>query len=339
MADSKWQRRLLESRLAGNKPTIAIIQNPIGIAGGQIQNTLNKVVTGEVLEGTGLEGLTFGSGTLKASRYWRYRLLTKPDNGMEKAPYNPRPSIIPESQPIDIDQHTTKPADLSLTESRSAEAEKILARRTSKSFVPAGRDYTALKFKALEQLPREHQNNIFIVNENVSPYISLMLQNRPGQLEINPQGTWASVQSMGRNNPFMMYTGGEDTVSFEVSWYASDKEHRDEVIMKCKLLESWCKANGYMASPPVLKLIWGSSGLFNDCFFILESAPYRLTNFQDRAKDDKGNILDLKLYPNCATQQLTFKRVSMTNTIYEDIIPHDELPYDRLRGVKGIIMD
>jgi len=335
MADSKWQRRLLESRRAGNKTTIEIIQNPLGIAGGQVQNTLNKIVTGEILESTPLEGLDLGSGTLKTSRYWRYRLLTKPDNGMEKASYSPRPGIMGDGNlPVSIDEHTTRPADLSLAEYRSVDMRKIISRRTSKNFVPVGRDYTALKFKALEQLPKEHQNNIFIVNENVSPYISLMLQNRPQQLEVNPHGTWASVQSMGRNNPFMMYTGGEDTVSFEISWYASDKDRRDEVIMKCKLLESWCKANGYIASPPVLKLIWGNSGLFDNCFFILESAPYRLTNFQDRTRDSEGKLVDLKLYPNCATQQLTFKRVSTDNTTYEDIVPSE-----KLKGINGIITD
>ena len=338
MENSTWQRLLLQSKRATNKSTINKIQNPIGIAGGVVQNALNTIVTGEVLNNTGLDGLTLAAGTLKYTRYWRYRLLLKGDNGMEKSSYNPRPSISPLGRAYlneSDNLHTTRAEDLSPNEKVSSDVDKIKARRSSKSFVPAGRDYAAKKFKALESMPNERLNDIFIINDNVAPYISLKLQNRPDSIDINPHGTWAAVQSMGRNNPFMMYTGGEDTVSFEISWYASDNKHRDEVLMKCKLLESWCKADGYNAAPPVLRIKWGSSGLFDNCYFILESALYRLTHFQDKVKSN-GTIQDLHLYPNCATQQLTFKRVSMTNTVYEDIIPYNDVPYDRLRGINGV---
>lgn len=353
MADSNWQRLLLQSKRAFNKPAINIIQNPIGIAGGVVSNALNQITTGEILENSGLEGLTFEAGTLKYSRYWRYRLLLKADNGMEKSGYNPRLqglgnlglSSLERANLNDQDHiHTTRAGDLSPAERRSADLVKIQARRNQREEADIiWKDYTAEKYKALERESKGPYNEVFIINDNVSPYIALKLQNRPPTIEINPHGTWASIQSMGRNNPFMMYTGGEDTLSFEVSWFANDRDHREEVLLKCRLLESWCKADGYMAAPPVLKIKWGTADIFKNCLFILESAPYKLTNFQDRYRryipsDGQSRrpsyLVDGRLYPSCATQQLTFKKVSMTNTVYEDIVPAEDL-----NGINGISFD
>lgn len=167
------------------------------------------------------------------------------------------------------------------------------------------------------------KNDIVIANLNVSPAISLVIQNRPDRLRVEPAATWAAVKSMGRNNPFYFYTGGEDTITFDISWYSIDADHRDDVVNKCRLLESWARADGYISSPPTLRIQWGNSGLFEDDLFILASAPYELTNFQNASRmmrrydndPDTGQRItntvsqpyDLKLLPNCATQTLTFK--------------------------------
>ena len=69
--------------------------------------------------------------------------------------------------------------------------------------------------QGIRKLQRETlipKNNIIIINDNVSPPISIVIQNRPNEVNINPQTNWVSIMSMGRNNPFMMYTGGEDTI-------------------------------------------------------------------------------------------------------------------------------
>lgn len=190
------------------------------------------------------------------------------------------------------------------------------------------------EFQLKERTIKQFNNEILIINRNVSPAVTLVLQNRPNDIDINPQSDWSRVKSMGRNNPFMMYTGGEDTISFEISWYAIDQVNRDDVINKCKLLESWSRANGYLASPPTLEILWGSSGLFDNQLFILESAPYKLSNFQNSERVPKYQIegnpdtisqRDLKLLPNTATQTLTFVRVSANNRTHEDIIPMEKL--------------
>lgn len=192
-------------------------------------------------------------------------------------------------------------------------------------------NFTASNKETLELI----KNEIVIANFEVSPAVSIVIQNRPNELRVQPDATWAAVNSMGRNNPFYFYTSGEDTLSFEISWYVSDPNHRDEVLNKCRLLESWTRANGYSNSPPTLKIQWGNSGMFEDDLFILHSAPYVLTHFQNSARSgvythtadgiresNQGmGIVDLKLLPNYATQTLTFKRVSTRNRTWEDIIP------------------
>lgn len=194
------------------------------------------------------------------------------------------------------------------------------------------------------------KNDIVIANLNVSPAISLVIQNRPDRLRVEPAATWAVVKSMGRNNPFYFYTGGEDTITFNISWYSVDADHRDDVVNKCRLLESWARADGYSASPPTLRIQWGNSGLFEDDLFILAAAPYELTHFQNASRmmrrydndPDTGQRItntvsqpyNLKLLPNCATQTLTFKRVTKNNRTWEEIIPASKLQY-----TPGVIID
>lgn len=198
-------------------------------------------------------------------------------------------------------------------------------------------DYT----KANEVVSELIKNDIVIANLDVSPAISLVIQNRPDRIKVEPSSTWATVKSMGRNNPFYFYTGGEDTISFDISWYSIDREHRDDVVNKCRLLESWTRSDGYLSSPPTLRIQWGSSGLFENDLFILTSANYELTHFQNGARMRKrydndydtgqrisstvSKPFDLGLLPNCATQTLVFKRVSKNNRIWEDIIPSSKL--------------
>lgn len=347
-----WKKLVLRTkRNISHKDWVDWVQNPIGILGGVVANAIQTVTSGEVLQGTSAEGLSFSSGTLSYTKLWRYKLLMKGDNGMEKSEYSPRPSInsvikdaLPFTREKESDQgnlHTTK--TLSIAEKNSLDAEKIKARRataldSSVIFTPAGKDYVKKKFEALEGLTTRRKNEIIIINSSVSPYQAIILQNRPNELSIDPKTSWVSVNSFGRNNQFLMYSGAEDTISFEVRWFANDKEHRDEVIWKCRLLESWSKANGYLASPPLLNIKWGASEIFQDTdFFILESARYTLTHFQDQARkpgkgyDETNEFIDLKLNPSCAVQQLSFKRVTLFNTTHEDIVP-----LNKLQGISGI---
>lgn len=225
-------------------------------------------------------------------------------------------------------------------------AAKIIGINPDKVIKARSVDYTIANKFTSELI----KNDIVIANLNVSPAISLVIQNRPDRLRVEPAATWAAVKSMGRNNPFYFYTGGEDTITFDISWYSVDADHRDDVVNKCRLLESWTRADGYSASPPTLRIQWGNSGLFEDDLFILAAAPYELTHFQNASRmmrrydndPDTGQRItntvsqpyNLKLLPNCATQTLTFKRVTKNNRTWEEIIPASKLQY-----TPGVIID
>mgnify|MGYP003602387891 CR=1 FL=1 len=169
-----------------------------------------------------------------------------------------------------------------------------------------------------------YKQQIVLINDNQSPVIQIVFQTIPLQIRADQNTQWNQVRGIGMNNPFQIYTGSEDTINFEVSWYCTRDEDRTDVINKCKLLESWSKANGYLASPPILKLVWGDSDLYSNDLFILSAAPYQLSNFQKFAK--KGDtVLNLGLYPNTAVQQITLKRVSLTNQKYEDLYNESDI--------------
>lgn len=177
--------------------------------------------------------------------------------------------------------------------------------------------------------PKTINNQIIIINPNTSPYTKVVIQGMPHELEVTPDSNWATVKSAGRNNPFMIYTGGEDTISFDISWF-SIQEDRKDVINKCRLLESWTRADGYNSSPPVLLLSWGNANIFKDDKFVLVSARYNLTNFQNSyikniSRKSIQQPIDLGLLPNCAIQKLVFKKVTSNNTTHEEIISREEL--------------
>lgn len=178
-------------------------------------------------------------------------------------------------------------------------------------------------------------NQVVIYNlTSNGSYAYIVLQNRPTELEFRGETTWASIHSMGRNNPMYHYTGAEDTLQFDISWFCSDPHNPAEVINKCRLLEAWSKANSYLASPPILKIQWGGSGIFDDHKYILASATYTLKNFQNGHIDRRSknpSFVDTKLYPMVATQELVFKRVSDHNLGYEDII--NSVSMDKTKGV------
>lgn len=173
------------------------------------------------------------------------------------------------------------------------------------------------------------KNQIVIINYSVSPYQRIAIQGAPSRVEVQPISDWVAIKSMGRNNPFMMYTGGEDSIRFEVDWYVYKDQTRKEVIRKCRLLESWSRADGYTSAPPLLKIKWGNSGIYDEDFFVLTMANYTLSNFQNahykKIDEYQGGTVDLKLLPHCATQELEFKRVSGRNRTHLDIISQEDI--------------
>lgn len=129
----------------------------------------------------------------------------------------------------------------------------------------------------------------------------LRIQTVPLEINVAPTANWVVIPSIGRNNPFYHYTGGEDVVKFTLDWY-SVHPLRQDVIFNCRWVESLSRANGYKKEPPRVLLIFGD--LFNHTEWIVESAPYRLSLF-DREK---------QMLPRQAYQELTLKKVTDHST-------------------------
>lgn len=148
-------------------------------------------------------------------------------------------------------------------------------------------------------------NKIYIVNYR-NPSERLELYCVPEKLEVSPGITMEVVGSMGRNNPFYMYTGGEDEIAFTIDWYSRTSTRRD-VIEQCRLLESWGRNNGYAQSKPELLLVWGE--LFKNTLWTLKEMPYELTIFE------RGN----GVLPRQGYQDIKMVKVVKRQTTWDDI--------------------
>ena len=134
----------------------------------------------------------------------------------------------------------------------------------------------------------------------------LVLQTLPLEFNYSPETQWNVVMAPGRNSPNYQYSGAEDTLNFQISWYANE-ESREDVLRKCKWLESKSKNNGYDEKPHRVKLMFGD--LFNDTEWIIFDARYRISLFHR----------SIGFLPCLATQELTMKRVMTSNRTTQQI--------------------
>ncbi len=144
-----------------------------------------------------------------------------------------------------------------------------------------------------------------VKKDNSIGYQYLRIQFVPDEITVDPSANWNPIASVGRNNPFYHYTGGEDTVTFTLDWCATDRL-RLNVITSCKWIEALMRSDGYKSEPHKIKLIWGD--LFQDSEWIVASAPYRMVQFQA-----------VGMRPIQAYQEITLKRVVGHNRSRLDI--------------------
>lgn len=154
-------------------------------------------------------------------------------------------------------------------------------------------------------------------NKANQPYIldlttgqRLFFQTIPLDITVNPEASWVVIAPPGMNNAFYQYTGGEDSLEFTITWYADD-ESRQDVIRKCKWLESLTRNDGYDNPPHVVQFIFGD--LFKNSKWIVFGAAYKLSNFNR----------EVGMLPQMASQQLVLKRVSQINRTRNEILKYD----------------
>ena len=173
----------------------------------------------------------------------------------------------------------------------------------SKSFKPIQKEPLVIQIVDIDMTPTSFKSH----GEGFS---KIDLYTVPRELEWGVASNWATIASIGRNNPFYHYTGSEDTLAFTIDWY-SRQENRQDVIFYCKWLSARAKANGYFEDPHRLILVWGKEDLlFKDDIWILEKASYKLSGFQKQAR----------MLPNQAFQDLVFKKVTPNQTDYDQVL-------------------
>lgn len=146
-------------------------------------------------------------------------------------------------------------------------------------------------------------SNMWLVHldDNNNRIEALQIQTVPLEMSVDPVANWATIPSIGRNNPFYHYTGGEDEITFTLDWY-SVQDNNYDVIRKCRWVESLSRSDAYFKEPPRILLIYGR--LFKFDTWIIKKAPYRLSLF-NKHRD---------MYPRQAYQELTLAKVTDRNT-------------------------
>lgn len=135
----------------------------------------------------------------------------------------------------------------------------------------------------------------------------IRIQFIPLELDYDPSANWVTIPTVGRNNPFYHYTGGEDILKFTLDWNSNQKDRKD-VIGKCRAIEALTRNDAYTNEPPTLILSFGD--LFKGSKWVLTSAPYRLSLF-----DNQSGLLPVQAY-----QEITLRRVTDKNRSWSDIL-------------------
>jgi hypothetical protein len=158
------------------------------------------------------------------------------------------------------------------------------------------------------EAPRTIPSRMWLVHldDNNNRIEALQIQTVPMEITVDPIANWATIPAIGRNNPFYHYTGGEDEITFTLDWY-SVREDNEDVIEKCRWVESLSRADAYSKEPPRILLIFGR--LFKYDTWIIKSARYRLSLFNK----EQG------MFPRQAYQELMMSKVTSKNTSRQEV--------------------
>ncbi len=137
-------------------------------------------------------------------------------------------------------------------------------------------------------------------------YITMGFQFVPDKLVYNRKADFQSIKVITRNTPKYQYTGGSTTLSLKLDIYAETKSRQD-VIERCRALESLTYTNGYKEAIPHIRLVWGA--LFRDEVWVVQSVNYELSLFKP----------DFDFMPQQAYVNITLLRVSENNLTWNDI--------------------
>jgi hypothetical protein len=122
-------------------------------------------------------------------------------------------------------------------------------------------------------------NSELYIVELVRPFERLEIQFVPPVLNWNRKADISSVQIVGRNHPKAHFTGGSESLSFQLDFY-SDVEDRSDVIKKVRWLQSLTYSDGSFGPARNVKIVWGS--LYKKDVWAVESVNVKLENFAQK---------------------------------------------------------
>jgi hypothetical protein len=120
------------------------------------------------------------------------------------------------------------------------------------------------------------RQSLYIINlDNIED--RLEIQFVPKELINSRQSTPNAVQIISRNNPLHQFSGGEESLRFQLDFY-SDNVKIEEVVNKCR----WLKALTYMDGEnpqPNIALVYGK--LFTDVYnrWLVSNISIQMTRF------------------------------------------------------------
>lgn len=135
----------------------------------------------------------------------------------------------------------------------------------------------------------------------------LEIQYVPTELQLKRSPAIAGVAVVGRNNPKHHYLGGTTDLSLELDFHSNETD-REDVISKCKWLESLAYSDGFENPPERVRLTFGS--LFrNNEVWIVSNVSYTMSLFDAK----KGYL------PKQAYVKLTLSLDTESNLKLEDV--------------------
>lgn len=135
----------------------------------------------------------------------------------------------------------------------------------------------------------------------------LYFQNIPLTLDYDPQTSLVALPSFGRNITDYQFTGAEDVLKFDLSWYG-DSITRDDVIKKCKWLEALSKDDGTGNGIHTVKLVFGD--MYQDAIWVMKSAQYTMSLFNRQ----------FGMLPQLAISKIVLCKISTKNPTRDSIL-------------------
>lgn len=117
---------------------------------------------------------------------------------------------------------------------------------------------------------------------------SFECQLMPNSFSENVQIDINKIKTISRTNPFIGYSGTQETISFDLQMY-SDEESRKELHRKINWIKGLAYPDKRDGKPSRLRIVWGE--LLNKYTFALQSCEIKKSNFSKYHDGYPSNVV------------------------------------------------